>query len=182
MISSHLMKNIRNIVLVGFMGVGKGSLARALVKETGRFAVDTDDLIESMENRRIKDIFKEDGEEYFRALEVQVAEWLEQSVSNCIISTGGGFHVVDNLNRIGTVVYLKSDFDTIINKMMSHPKATKKINKRPLLKDPKKARILLQKREPVYAGKADITIDVTGRKTGDILRELLDRLPPESMV
>jgi shikimate kinase len=176
------MTDIRNIILVGFMGVGKGSLARALVRETGRFAVDTDDLIESMENRKIKDIFQEDGEQYFRDLEVRTAEWLEQSVSNCIISTGGGFHDVENLNRIGTVVYLKSDFDTIINKIMSHPKAARKIEKRPLLKDQEKARILLQNREPVYSAKADITIDVTGRKTGEILRELLAALPPECMV
>jgi shikimate kinase len=176
------MTDIRNIVLVGFMGVGKGSLARALVKETGRFAVDTDDLIESMENRKIKDIFQEDGEAYFRALEVRTAEWLEQSVSNCIISTGGGFHDVDNLNRIGTVVYLKSDFDTIINKILSHPNAARKIEKRPLLKDQEQARLLLHKREPVYAPKADITIDVAGRKTAEILRELLAALPPECVV
>jgi shikimate kinase len=176
------MTDIRNIVLVGFMGVGKGSLARALVRETGRFAVDTDDLIESMENRKIKDIFQEDGEEYFRALEVRTAEWLEQNVSNCIISTGGGFHAVDNLNQIGIVVYLKSDFDTIINKILSHPKAARKIEKRPLLKDQEQARLLLQKREPEYSAKADITIDVAGRKTGEILKELLAALPPECVV
>ncbi len=176
------MKDIRNIVLVGFMGVGKGSLARTLVKKTGRFAVDTDDLIESMENRKIKEIFKKDGEEYFRALEMRTAEWLEHNVSNCIISTGGGFHAVDNLNRIGTVIYLQSDFDTIINKILSHPKATRKIKKRPLLKDTEQARALLQKRIPEYEAKADITINVAGRKTGDIAKELLAGLPSEGVV
>ena len=172
----HPMQIIRNIVLIGFMGVGKGSLARALVRETGRFSVDTDDLIESMQNRKIKDIFKQDGESYFRELERATANWLEQSVSNCIISTGGGFHTVDNLNQIGTVVYLKSDFNTIINKILSHPKADRKIAKRPLLKDQKQARILLQQREPVYTAKADITIEVAGRTTRDILQELLTKV------
>ncbi len=47
-----------NIILIGFMGVGKGTVARAMVKESSMYAIDnTDDLIESMENRAIKKIF-----------------------------------------------------------------------------------------------------------------------------
>jgi shikimate kinase len=166
-----------NIVLIGFMGVGKGSLARALVKETGMYSVDTDDLIESLENRKIKDIFKTEGEEYFRKLERRTADWLESCVSNCIISTGGGFHAVDNLNRIGTVVYLESDFDAIIGKITGHHNSKKKIKKRPLLKDLDKARELFATRVPAYRGKADVTINVTGRPTDAILEELLAKLP-----
>ncbi|MCW5204049.1 shikimate kinase, partial [Desulfobulbus sp. US4] len=45
-----------NIILIGFMGVGKGRTARALAEQTSRFAVDTDDLIESMVNLKIRDI------------------------------------------------------------------------------------------------------------------------------
>ncbi len=58
-----------NIILIGFMGVGKGTVARALVKESSYFAIDTDDLIESIDNRKVKKIFEEDGEVYFRSLE-----------------------------------------------------------------------------------------------------------------
>lgn len=43
--------NINNIVLIGFMGVGKGRTARAITKLTGRFALDCDDLIESYANK-----------------------------------------------------------------------------------------------------------------------------------
>jgi shikimate kinase len=158
------------------MGVGKGSLARALVRETGMYSVDTDDLIESLENRKIKDIFKKDGEEYFRALEKRTADWLEASVSNCIISTGGGFHAVGNLNRIGTVVYLESDFEAIISKIKGHRNSEKKIKKRPLLKDLDKARKLFDARVPVYREKADITLRVTDRPTDAIVDELLAKL------
>ena len=59
---------MKNIVLIGFMGVGKGSVAREIVKQSDLIALDTDDIIESMENRRIKKIFAEEGEEYFREL------------------------------------------------------------------------------------------------------------------
>ena len=45
---------MKNIILIGFMGVGKGSVAREVVKESTLIAVDTDDLIESMENKKIK--------------------------------------------------------------------------------------------------------------------------------
>ena len=47
----------KNIIFIGFMGVGKGTIARAFAREINRFSLDTDDLIESMENRKIKDIF-----------------------------------------------------------------------------------------------------------------------------
>ncbi len=46
------MKN--NIVLIGFMGVGKGTTARAYSKKYNSFIIDTDDLIESKENMKIK--------------------------------------------------------------------------------------------------------------------------------
>ena len=165
-----------NIVLIGFMGVGKGSLARALARKTGMFTVDTDDLIESLENRTVKRIFKKEGESYFRELERKTARWLEQGVSNCIISTGGGFHMVENLNRIGTVIYLRSDFDSIVDRMLAHPNAKKKIDKRPLLKNRKKARELFARRTPEYERKADITVDVTGKSIPSILDEMLTKL------
>ena len=76
---------------LSFYGVGKGTIARALIKKTKRFGLDTDDLIESMENRKIKAIFETDGEAYFRKLERKTAKWLEKNVKNAIISTGGGF-------------------------------------------------------------------------------------------
>ena len=55
-----------NIILIGFMGVGKGTVARAMVKEVQevginshfQYVIDTDDLIESMENRAIKKILQ----------------------------------------------------------------------------------------------------------------------------
>lgn len=93
---------MKNIVLIGFMGVGKGSVAREIVKQSDLVALDTDDIIESMENRSIKKIFAQEGEEYFRTLERKVAQWLQKEVRGTLISTGGGFFKVPNLkNRDG---------------------------------------------------------------------------------
>ncbi|MGB0990773.1 MAG: shikimate kinase, partial [Halarcobacter sp.] len=77
----------KNIILIGFMGVGKGTIARGLVQSSDMFAIDTDDLIESMQNQKIKKIFEEHGEPYFRNLEKKTALWLENSIDNTIIST-----------------------------------------------------------------------------------------------
>ena len=62
-----------NIVLIGFMGVGKGRTARALADATGMFAVDTDDLSESRMKMKIRQILSERGEPFFRSLENQLA-------------------------------------------------------------------------------------------------------------
>ena len=166
----------KNILLIGFMGVCKGRLAREMAARTGFFILDTDDLIESFENRKIKKIFRQEGEPYFRNIEQKVANWLELHVSNTIISTGGGFFAVENLNRIGTVVFLRSDFDTILNEMLDHPKSAKKIKKRPLFQDVEKAQQLFETRQPLYTAKADILIDVAGRQSEDIANEITRHL------
>ncbi len=165
-----------NILLIGFMGVGKGSLARELARTTDFFVLDSDDLIESSENRKIKKIFKEDGEAYFRSLELKVANWLENHVTQTIISTGGGFFAVENLNNIGTVVFLESDFDSVLNKIMNHPKAAKKIKKRPLFQDKVKAKELFDQRQPLYAAKADITIQTAAKTLQEIAVEIREKI------
>ena len=113
----------KNIVFIGFMGVGKGTIARALIQATDRFGLDTDDLIESMENRKIKEIFEKDGEAAFRKLEKKTAKWLQKNVQNAVISTGGGFFKTDNLDKIGTVVYLRSSYEGIMARLLTHEKA-----------------------------------------------------------
>ncbi len=167
---------MKNIVLIGFMGVGKGTVARALAKESDLFALDSDDLIESLENRKIKDIFEEYGEEYFRELEKKTALWLQKNVKNSIISTGGGFYKVKNLKKIGTIIYLQSSYEAILQRILSHPNAKKKLAKRPLFQDKKKALELYNDRIPKYEKCADIVINVEGKTPRHIAQEILKRL------
>lgn len=164
---------MKNIILVGFMGVGKGTVARALAKESGAYAIDTDDMIESLENRRIKDIFIEDGEAYFRDLEKKTAKWLEKNVSNAIISTGGGFYKVKNLNKIAKVILLDASFEYIYQQILDHPNAKRKLAKRPLFQDIKKAKALYKERIPLYKGVADAVIMIEGKSPEKIAKEIL---------
>ena len=165
-----------NIILIGFMGVGKGTVARALVKKTDMFAIDTDDLIESMENRKIKKIFEDEGEPYFRNLEKKTALWLEKNVSNTIISTGGGFYKQENLNKIGKVVYLKSSFQGILDRINEAPNAQNKLKKRPLLQNIEEAIKLYDSRVKEYEKVAKIVVDVEKKDIKDIIKEILGKI------
>lgn len=154
------------------MGVGKGRIGRELAKNLGVFALDCDDLIQSANNAKIKEIFAEFGEEYFRKQEKNLAIFLEKSVKNAVISTGGGFYRVPNLKKIGKIIYLKSDFESIINTIKSSPNAQKKIAKRPLLSNLTAAKELFLKREKEYEALADIIIDVRKKSTKDIILQI----------
>ena len=162
-----------NIVFIGFMGVGKGTVARAVVSKSDYFAVDTDDLIESIENKKVKKIFKEDGEPHFRALEKKCAIWCEKSLKNTIISTGGGFYRQENISKIGKVVYLQSSFDKIIEALKNAPNAKKKFKKRPLLSNLDEAKKLYDQRIKEYEKVANITVNVEDWDIKRIVKEVL---------
>lgn len=163
---------IENIVLIGFMGVGKGRVGRALASITSLYAVDCDDLIESAMNMKVKKIFSQYGEEQFRLLERKTAAWLEENVTGTVISTGGGFVTVENISKIGKIIYLYDDFDRIIERISKHSNAVKKIKKRPLLKDMSAARQLFSAREPLYRKTADFTVNVHGRSELHLAQEI----------
>jgi len=150
----------KNIILIGFMGVGKGTIARAIVAKSDYFAIDTDDLIESLENTKIKKIFAQKGEPYFRELEKKCALWCEKNLQGTIISTGGGFYRQENIHKIGTVVYLKASFESIIKRLENAPNSKAKFKKRPLLQDLEKAKEIYNQRVKEYEKVSDIVIDV----------------------
>jgi len=164
------MKN--NIILIGFMGVGKGTTARAYAKAYGSFIVDTDDLIESKENRSIKKIFKKEGEAYFRACEQEVANWIQKSLNHTLISCGGGFYKVDNLKKLGHVVLLDASFDWIYNRLKNAKNAKAKLAKRPLFAEPQKAKALYKERKKAYKEVADTVIKIESLTTEEIIKKL----------
>lgn len=162
-----------NYLLIGFMGVGKGTIAREVFNNSDYFIIDTDDLIESVENKKIKKIFNTEGEKYFRSLEKKCSNWLENNVKNTIISTGGGFYKQKNISKIGKIIYLESSFESIIKRIKSHPNAKSKIDKRPLLKDEKKAKELFNERVKEYKKISNFVVNVENKKLDFILTEIL---------
>ena len=158
------------------MGVGKGTVARALVKASDYYAVDTDDLIESLENKKIKNIFEESGEPYFRELEKKTAIWCEKNLKNTIISTGGGFYKQQNLKQIGKVVYLQSTFEAILQGLRDAPNSKKKFKKRPLLQNLEEAKKIYDIRVKEYEKVADIIVNVEDWNEQNAVKNILETL------
>lgn len=144
------------------MGVGKGTTARAFSKKYGTYIIDTDDLIESKENKEVKKIFAKHGETYFRQQEQNTADWIEKCIEGTFISCGGGFYKVNNLKKLGTVVLLDASFEWIHKRLKTAKNSKAKLAKRPLFSQEKEARKLYEEREKAYRKLADVVVDVEG--------------------
>jgi len=151
------------------MGVGKGTIARAFNKKYDIFILDTDDLIESMENKSVKKIFREEGEEYFRNLEQKTANWIEKSVNSSLISCGGGFYKVNNIDKLGKVILLDASFEWIYNRLKNAPNSKNKLAKRPLFSKIDEAKKLYSLRKEEYKRVADYVVDIENRAVDEVL-------------
>lgn len=149
-----------NIALIGFMGTGKTTIAKAIAGKLGMTAVEMDVLIEQKAGKSIADIFKDDGEIDFRQLEIDVTREISEQ-DDQVIACGGGIVLnrinIDRLKKKAVVVLLTVSFD-VIEKRVSAGAAI-----RPLLagsKDKAQAiRELMAFRQPFYERAADITVD-----------------------
>src|SRR5215469_17561246 len=81
---------MRSIVVSGFMGTGKSTLAPRVAERLGIPFVDTDAEIERAAGRTIRDLWDRDGEAAFRAREAEVAGRLLEDPTPKVISFGGG--------------------------------------------------------------------------------------------
>jgi shikimate kinase/3-dehydroquinate synthase len=111
-----------NIILIGFMGSGKDSVAKEISKKTDLTFFSMDDYIVFKEKRTINDIFKESGEEYFRKIEKETLEEIK-NIKNVVLATGGGV-VKDKENRetlskMGKVIYLYTNLDAVKQRLDS---------------------------------------------------------------
>jgi len=162
---------MKNIVLVGFMGTGKTAVAKALAEKLNKTYVSIDYLIEEREGRKISDIFRDEGEAYFRSLEKEVVREVSQKTDQ-VVDTGGGVVLesenMDNLKRSGIVICLWADIKTICERTEGH-------GHRPLLnvEDPgKRIKDLLEYRRPFYT-KADFHVDTTNVEPGTVIERIL---------
>jgi len=125
---------VNKIVLIGYMGVGKTSVAKELGKITNLEVVDLDDLIEQKENKTIEELFRTKGELYFRKLEHQILAALLVNEKSFILSTGGGTpcyynnHLLLEQNNINSI-YLQASINTLSERLQNEKQ------KRPLIKD-----------------------------------------------
>lgn len=103
---------MENVILIGMPGSGKSTVGVLLAKMLGYSFVDTDLIIQQVEGRRLYEILRDDGAEYFMRIENGVCTNLQ--ARRTVIATGGsavyGEEGMKNLASIGRVVYLKVPF------------------------------------------------------------------------
>jgi shikimate kinase len=165
---------IKNIILTGFMGVGKTSVGTRLAKDLAYTFVDTDTLIEADQKTTITEIFSTFGESSFRDIESRIIQQVLEN-ENQVISTGGGAVIRDDnraaFKKAGIVVCLSARAEIILERI-------KHETHRPLLQIPDplaKIRELLDSRKKFYQ-QADFIIDTSEKAVDEVISEIKERL------
>ena len=153
------------------MGCGKSSVGKEVARILDLKFIDTDLEIEKRTGKKISEIFAENGELFFRALETELCKELLNK-DNMLISTGGGIVLrkenSDILRKNGLIFLLRASAETTFERIR-HKKD------RPLLQveNPmEKINELLEKREEFYEYAGDFEIITDGRDILDIAEEI----------
>lgn len=159
------------VYLVGFMGAGKSTVARALARRLDWRPIDIDQLIEERERDTVASIFARRGEAYFRTVERSVL--VEQTASRyVVVATGGGtFADAQNrelINRDGVSVWLDVALDRLISRVPAD-------GRRPLAADRAAFEQLYAARRAAYEH-AHHRIDATRGSVDAVVEELLHLL------
>ena len=155
------------IILIGFMGCGKSTIAKALAKRLDYKLIDTDALIEQRLGLSVKEIFAQRGEAFFRAQEKALASELKE-LKNAVIATGGGFYEALSADESALVVYLKASFNYIRARLNKAG-----LEKRPLFKDEKAARELYKSRLKGYESKANLIVLVEHKSVLELINLIM---------
>lgn len=154
-----------SIVLIGFPGSGKSTIAPLLARELGWEWKDTDAAVEVWWEVNhgafvpCRDLYSKLGEEGYRDLEERAIRQFAQ-ILNTVIATGGGTPLHQKsaslLKSLGTVVYLKQE--------------------RPSRIDPSAAFVArrIEERVPFYATLADITIEIDDDEPIEIVHRIVE--------
>lgn len=165
---------MKNIYLIGFMGTGKSTVARELIKQTHAKGVEMDQLIEEQQNMAITDIFRQYGETYFRDLETALLRSLGTE-EHLVVSCGGGTVLRDEnaalMKEQGCIVLLTATPETVYERV-------KNSSNRPILNGNMSVEYiseLMEKRRARYESVADIRVATDGKDVSTICEEILSQ-------
>lgn len=105
------------IYLIGMPGSGKSTLGKPLAHRLLLPFVDLDKVIEDHEQKSVKDIFRDNGEDYFRLVESKLLREWASTEQSFVMATGGGspcFHLgIDIINQTGLSIFLDVSIDVL---------------------------------------------------------------------
>lgn len=162
-----------NIILIGMPGVGKSSVGVVLAKILGYRFLDCDLVIQEKEGKLLHEIISSEGLDGF----IKVENKINASINceKCIVATGGsaiyGEDAMAHFKEIGTIVYLKSDYETIAERLGDLAARGVAMKEGQTLKD------LYEERVPLYEKYADVIVDETGcRSVRETISKLLEKI------
>ena len=167
---------MKKIIILGYMGSGKTTIAKLLSEKIKLRVLDLDKSIEERLDLSVKAIFETKGEIYFRKIEHRIFSELMSNNESMILSLGGGTpcYAGNHLLLKGegvTSIYLKASIETLYGRL-----STVK-SERPLLSEMEEeemkefiAKHLFDR--SFYYNQATIKLSVDGKDTAAIVKEL----------
>jgi shikimate kinase len=160
-----------NIYLIGFMGVGKSAVGRALARALKMTYIDSDWAIEQKAGMSIAKIFEEQGEAAFRRMEQEFIDSGHEH-EGMVVACGGGLPIQPGmdvrLKEKGVVICLFASPETVLKRTIGNPK-------RPLLnvENPEqRIRDLMEERNPIYMA-TGVGISAEGRTIQDVVKNII---------
>ena len=165
-----------NIALIGFMGVGKTAVGKALAKKLNRKLVDLDYLIKHKVGKPVPEIFQQDGEDAFRELEIEVTKEVSRE-TNLIIACGGGIVLnkinIDRLKNNSVIVYLTASSGVILKRTSAEGEERSLLNVSDKISV---IRELLRFRRPLYKQAADIKISTSRLDIDSVAEQIIVKI------
>ena len=170
-------KSSQRIILTGFMGAGKTTVATELARQLGCRSIDLDQFITAREGRSISDIIETDGEARFREIEISALQTALKENLARVIALGGGTWTIEKNRALVKAndcltVWLNAPFE------LCWQRIERESNPRPLARDKESTQQLYQQRQASYA-LAVLHIQVSEKTPHHIAAEIIKALAGE---
>lgn len=165
-----------NVVLIGYRGTGKSSVAHLVAGATGRRVFSMDDEIVRRADCSITDFVARHGWEPFRDLESEVAKEAGL-MNNTVVDTGGGVVLrpanMAAVKKNGVAVWLQARVDTIAARIGEDSGRPSLTGSKTFVEEITE---VLDARTPLYAAAADFAIATDDQPLEDVAREIVEWL------